>query len=95
MHQREALSEATQHTVHLLNTMVSALVDHPEAVRIDSVEGGSSVIFEVRVERDDLKRLIGRHGRTADALRTILTNVAGRNLKNYHLELVEPRREVL
>ncbi len=63
----------------LLEKVVKALVDHPEEVEVRSVEGQQVVVLELRVHPEDLGQVIGRHGRIAEALRTIL-GVAGRKL---------------
>ena len=82
--------QAVQEASTLLHLMIRGLVDRPEAVKVDMVEGGQSVIFEVRVDREDVRRVIGRKGRTADALREIMTNLGGKAGRRYLLEIVEP-----
>lgn len=62
----------------LLTSLVAELVDHPQAVTVATVDGSSSTIFEVSVARDDVKRLVGRKGRTAEAsLRSIAEATQG------------------
>jgi hypothetical protein len=56
-----------------------ALVDHPEDVEVRSIEGQHVTLLELRVHPEDVGFVIGRHGRIADALRTIF-GVAGRKL---------------
>ncbi len=56
----------------LVTMMVKGLVDQPENVVVNRVEGDRSVIFEVRVAPDDLGKVIGKGGRTANALRTLV-----------------------
>ena len=82
--------QAVQEAATLLHLMIRGLVDNPEEVKVDLVEGGQSVIFEVRVDREDVRRVIGRKGRTADALREIMTNLGGKAGRRYLLEIVEP-----
>lgn len=83
---------ATMETSTLLNLMIRALVDRPEAVRVDVVEGGQSVIYEVTVEQEDVRRVIGRRGRTAGALRELMLNLGSKAGRRYVLEIVEPER---
>ena len=56
----------------LVEMIVRALVDEPEQVVVNKVEGERSVIFEVRVAPDDLGKVIGKGGRIANALRTLV-----------------------
>lgn len=85
---------ATLETSALLNLLIRALVDAPDAVRVDVVEGGQSVIYEVVVDREDVRRVIGRGGRTAGALREIMLNLGSKAGRRYVLEIVEPARPV-
>jgi uncharacterized protein len=55
----------------LLEMVAKALVDHPEEVEVRSVEGQQVVVLERCVHPEDVGKVIGRHGRTAEALRTI------------------------
>ena len=61
-----ALSEALEH-------LVKGIVDHPDDVRIDAHRGNRGETLEIRVHPDDLGRVIGRSGRTAQALRTVIS----------------------
>lgn len=74
----------------LLDLMVRALVDDPAAVQVDTLEGKQAVVFEVRVTSEDVKRIIGRKGRTADALRELMNCMGGKAGLRYLLEIVEP-----
>jgi uncharacterized protein len=56
----------------LVTMMVRGLVDEPDSVVVNRVEGDRSVIFEVLVAPDDLGKVIGKGGRTANALRTLV-----------------------
>jgi predicted RNA-binding protein YlqC (UPF0109 family) len=62
-----------------LEMVAKALVDHPDEVAVRSVEGQEVVMLELRVHPEDVGQVIGRHGRIAEALRTIL-GAAGRKL---------------
>lgn len=76
----------------LLDLTIRALVDFPQNVKVTVVEGGQSVIFEVAVHPEDVRRVIGRRGRTAGALREIMVNLGSKAGRRYVLEIVEPRR---
>ena len=62
-------TEYTREITALLDLTVRALVDYPADVTVQTLEGSQSTIFEVRVNPEDVRRVIGRKGRTADALR--------------------------
>lgn len=64
-----ALTEALEH-------LVKGIVDHPDDVRIDARESSRGETLEVRVNPDDLGRVIGRNGRTAQALRNVISSIA-------------------
>ena len=83
---------AIREVATLLVLLVRALVDFPDEVAVRPVVGAHAVIFEVGVHPEDVRRLIGKKGRTADALREILTNLGGKEGGRYLLEVVEPLR---
>jgi predicted RNA-binding protein YlqC (UPF0109 family) len=59
-----------------LEHLVKGIVDHPDEVQVDSVASSRGDVLEVRVHPEDLGRVIGRSGRTAKALRTLVTALA-------------------
>jgi predicted RNA-binding protein YlqC (UPF0109 family) len=61
--------------------LVRGIVDHPDDVRVDMVSGRRGRTIEVRVSPEDLGKVIGRGGRTARALRQIVTSVGGRGIR--------------
>ena len=73
----------------LITEIVQALVDQPEKVSVNEVGGSQTTVLEVRVAKTDLGKVIGKQGRTAQAIRTILSAAAGKIRKNYVLEIVE------
>lgn len=75
---------------HLLACLVRALVDLPDHVEIRLVEGVALTLMEVRVHPEDVRRVIGRKGRTANAIRDILTNIGSRVGRRFQLEIMEP-----
>lgn len=75
-----------------LTATIRLLVDNTDAVSVTSHEGQQVVVFEVAVAPEDFKRVVGRKGVTADALRQILAKFAGRAQRRYLLELTDPAR---
>jgi predicted RNA-binding protein YlqC (UPF0109 family) len=64
-------------------------VDNPDQVQVRAIEGEQVTVFELRVQKSDLGQVIGRQGRTVNAIRTIL-NAAGMKLrKRFTLEILE------
>jgi len=64
-----------------LEHLVRGIVDNPDDVQVDLVTGRRGRILEVRVHPEDLGKVIGRGGRTARALRQVMTGVGGRGLR--------------
>ena len=73
----------------LIGYIVRAIVDDPEHVTITEVEAEHNVVIELRVAKSDMGRVIGKHGRNAQAIRTILSAASGKTRKRYMLEIVE------
>lgn len=73
----------------LVSEIVKALVDQPEQVKVTEIEGGHTVILELSVAKSDMGMVIGKKGRNALAIRTILSAAAGKAKKRYVLEIVE------
>jgi predicted RNA-binding protein YlqC (UPF0109 family) len=73
----------------LLIQIVKALVDNPEQVQVNEIEGSQTVVLELRVDKSDMGKVIGKQGRTAHAIRTVLNAAAGKTQKRYVLEIVE------
>jgi len=73
----------------LLEVMVRALVDLPDQVRISEIIGEQTTVFELVVAKEDLGKVIGKQGKTAKALRTILTAASTKLRKRSVLEIVE------
>ena len=73
----------------LLSAIAKALVDHPDLVEVTEVEGEQTTVLELKVAPEDLGKVIGKQGRTARAVRTIL-NASGMKLKKrFVLEILE------
>jgi uncharacterized protein len=73
----------------LLEYLAKALVDHPEDVTVNATENESTVVLELNVARDDLGKVIGKQGRIARALRTIVKASAVKNGKRAIVEIVD------
>ena len=64
-----------------LEYVVSGLVNHPEAVSVTPVEQGGTTLYELRLNPEDVGKVIGRNGRTAQALRRVMNGVGGPGLR--------------
>jgi predicted RNA-binding protein YlqC (UPF0109 family) len=73
----------------LLEEIARALVDNPEDVQVTEVEGEQTTVLELRVRPDDLGKVIGRQGRTARAIRTLLAAAGMKVHKRFVLEILE------
>jgi predicted RNA-binding protein YlqC (UPF0109 family) len=69
--------------------IAQALVDHPEQVTVNEINSGDTFVYELTVAKGDLGKVIGKQGRTADAIRTLLGAIAGKTRKRLMLELVD------
>jgi hypothetical protein len=73
----------------MVRYLAQALADEPEQVEVNEIQGSHSTIVELKVSEKDRGKIIGRQGRTADAMRTLL-KAAGRKLgKTYILEIID------
>ena len=73
----------------LLETIVKALVDNPDRVQVRAVEGEEVTILELRVDPSDVGKVIGRHGRNGNSIRTILAAAGMKLNKRITLEVLE------
>lgn len=74
---------------NLVEVMAKALVDFPEKVNVAEVEGEQTTVIELKVAKEDLGKIIGKEGRTARSLRTILAAVSTKLRKRSVLEILE------
>ncbi|TBL77702.1 KH domain-containing protein [Paenibacillus thalictri] len=72
----------------LITVIAQALVDHPEEVRVASRENEREITFELSVHPDDMGKIIGKQGRIAKALRTVVTSAAVKETKRVNVEIV-------
>ncbi len=73
----------------LIKFMAQALVDHPEQVVVSEVAGEQTSVIELRVAKEDLGKVIGKQGRTAKAMRTILSAASTKLRKRTVMEIIE------
>ena len=73
----------------LIEYIAKALVDNPDEVKVSEVEGEVTSVIELRVAKSDLGKVIGKEGRTARAMRTLLTAASTKLKKRSVLEIIE------
>ncbi|MDQ5987250.1 MAG: hypothetical protein CSYNP_02987 [Syntrophus sp. SKADARSKE-3] len=73
----------------LIKYMAQALVDNPEQVEVSEIIGEQTSVIELRVAKEDLGKVIGKQGRTAKAMRTILSAASTKIRKRTVLEIIE------
>ena len=73
----------------LIDYIARALVDEPDEVRVEAVEGDRALIVELSVAQNDLGKVIGKDGRTARAMRTLLAATSARQRRRAVLDILE------
>jgi predicted RNA-binding protein YlqC (UPF0109 family) len=73
----------------LIELIARALVDSPEEVMVTAIEGNQATVLELKVAKEDLGKIIGKQGRTARSLRTIIGAASAKERKRVVLEIVE------
>ena len=73
----------------LLIRIAQELVDSPEQVRVAEIEGTQTTVLELRVAKSDMGKIIGKQGKTANAIRDILYAAYGKARKRYLLEIID------
>jgi uncharacterized protein len=73
----------------LVESIAKALVDHPDEVKVSAVDGEQVTVLELRVHPEDLGKVIGRQGRTAKSIRTLLGAAGMKLKKRFTLEILE------
>ncbi|MCT4565027.1 MAG: KH domain-containing protein [Maledivibacter sp.] len=73
----------------LVKIIAKALVDHPEEVQVNEIEGTQSVIIELKVASEDMGKVIGKQGRIAKAIRTVVKAAATRENKRVVVEIIQ------
>lgn len=73
----------------LIEYIAKALVDNPDSVQVNEIAGEATSVLELRVAKEDLGKVIGKNGRTARAMRTILSAASTKMRKRAVLEILE------
>jgi predicted RNA-binding protein YlqC (UPF0109 family) len=73
----------------LIHYIAQAMVDNPGEVSVTVIEGGQTIVLELKVAKSDLGKIIGKHGRNAQAIRTIVSAVSAKIKKRTVLEIIE------
>jgi uncharacterized protein len=73
----------------LIGRIAQQLVDSPDDVAVSKIEGHRTTVFELRVAKEDIGKVIGREGRTAFTMRTLLKAVSSKSNKRALLEIIE------
>ena len=73
----------------LISYIVKSLVDQPDLVSVTEIEGAHTTVLELRVAKSDMGKVLGKRGKHAEAIRTILSAACGKARKRYILEIVE------
>jgi predicted RNA-binding protein YlqC (UPF0109 family) len=73
----------------LIEHIARALVDKPEEVMVTAIEGNQATVLELKVAKEDLGKIIGKQGRTARSLRTIIGAASAKERRRVILEIVE------
>ncbi len=74
---------------NLLIQIVQTLVDNPDQVQVTEIEAVYTTVLELRVAKEDMGKVIGKQGKTVNAIRTLLYAASGKAGKRYVLEIVE------
>ena len=73
----------------LITCIAKALVDNPEEVVVREIEGQQTLVIELKLAKEDIGKIIGKRGRTVQAIRTILTRASAKIGKRSVLEIIE------
>ena len=73
----------------LLTFLAKSLVDHPEDVSVTKVDGENSVVYELRVNDSDMGKVIGKQGRIAKSIRTIIKSASSKEDKRVIVDIVQ------
>jgi predicted RNA-binding protein YlqC (UPF0109 family) len=82
-------TETTGSVKDLVTVIAQSLVDNPNSVSVGEISSGQTTVLELRVAKTDVGKVIGRQGRTAHALRTIINAASARDKRRAVLEIIE------
>ena len=83
------MDQDTESVVEMIEVIAKSLVDEPNEVSVEAVNGSQSCVVELSVHHTDLGKVIGRKGRTAKSIRTLLGAVSMKHNHRYTLEILE------
>jgi uncharacterized protein len=72
----------------LVLNIARALVDNPDAVSVEEIENNNEIILKLRVDQEDMGKVIGKQGRIAKAIRTVVRSAANREQKRVTVEII-------
>lgn len=72
----------------ILESIIKNLVSNPDAVQINEMQGQTAIVYEVKVAEEDMGKVIGRQGRVAQAIRTIVKAIASKEQKRVTIEFI-------
>lgn len=73
----------------IIETIILNLVDNKDAVKVNEVQGEKSIVFEVKVANEDMGKVIGRQGRLAKSIRTVVKSIGAREHKKVSVEFID------
>lgn len=73
----------------IIETIILNLVDNKDAVSVNEVQGEKSIVYEVKVAEDDMGKVIGRQGRLAKSIRTVVKSIGAREQKKVSVEFID------
>jgi len=83
------MTDASSPLKELIRTIAVELVDHPDQVEVREIATENNSVIELRVAKEDIGKVIGKEGRTAQSMRTILAAVSTKLGKRAHLDIVD------
>ncbi len=75
--------------VDLVETIAQSLVDEPDQVEVEEIDEGSTTTLELRVAKNDIGKVIGKDGRTAQSIRTLLSAASAKSGRRVHLDILD------
>jgi predicted RNA-binding protein YlqC (UPF0109 family) len=73
----------------LVETIARSLVDDPEGIEVSEIDGDKNSVIELKVAKDDIGKVIGKDGRTAQSIRTLLTAASMKAGRRAHLDIID------
>jgi len=73
----------------LIKYIAQSIVDNPEQVKVEEIKGNYTSVLELKVAKEDIGKIIGKQGRTAQAMRALLNAASGKAKKRIVLEIIE------